>query len=226
MATAQLLIEAAYMRSTKNDPGKLAVDGELIGVLNRVHQTLYAVAAVAAPERHTAIADVLMVASEATIPTDSIDIRRVEGKLGTVAAGTKIHVIPLEEKDRSWKLAPSMYRLSNKLVSCAGVGDPGATDTVRIFHLDAPAAISAVGSTTDSRFPVRYDELLIVTLAIYMSTKDAGRSVEDYNKLSAYWKTLLAMFMNDCGLSLTALETPHGGVVVQKLNQILGVKDA
>lgn len=221
MATAQVIVEAAFSRSTKNDPGKLAVDGEMIGTLDRVHQTLYAVAAVAAPERHTVGVNLVLAASIATIPTDSIDLRRVEGFAGTVAAGSKINVIPVEEKDRSWHIAPRMYRLSSTLVSLGGVGDPGAADMVKLFHLDAPAAITVLGSTTDARFPKRYDELLIVTMAIYLSTKDAGRDMADFNKLNEYWKSLLTMFLNDCGLSMTALQTPHGGVIMQKLNAIL-----
>jgi hypothetical protein len=52
--TVQNLVEAAYSRSTANDPGKLATDGELIAVANRIYHIIYALAAAASPERFTA----------------------------------------------------------------------------------------------------------------------------------------------------------------------------
>lgn len=221
-ASAQQLIEAAYSRSTANDPGKLAVDGELLGVLNRIYQLLYALKAVSSPAAHTAVTNLVLVASAGSIPTDAIDIRRVEGVSGTVAAGTKINVIPAEEKDRSWHLAPRMYRQGNSLISIAGVGDPGATDTVKLFYLDAPATLSALATTLDARYPVRFEELLIVELAMYLSTKDINRDPGEFAKLSAYRNMQIEAFFRLCGLSMTALQTPHGGEIIQTLNAVLG----
>lgn len=225
-ATAQQLIEASYSRSTANDPGKLATDGELLGALNRMYQLLYALKAVSAPEQHTVGVNLVLSASVATIPTDSIDIRRVEGVSGTVTAGTKINVIPVEEKDRSWHLAPRMYRNGNSLISLAGSGDPGAADTIKVFHLDAPATLAALATALDARYPVRFEELLVVHLAIYLSTKDTNRDATEFAKLTAERKMMLEAFFNLCGLSMTALQTPHGAKVLQKLNAVIDLTKA
>ncbi len=219
--TAQQIIEAAYSRSTANDPGKLATDGELLLVANRIYQLLYALKAVSSPEQHTVAANLTLVASVATIPTDSIDIRRVEGLTGTVTAGSKINIIPLEEKDRSWHLAPRMYRTGLSLTSLAGAGDPGATDQIKVFHIDAPAALSALATAVDTRFPSRFEELIVVELAMYLSTKDTNRDAGEFGKLTSYRMMMLEAFFQLCGLSMTALTSPHGGVIVQQLNRLM-----
>lgn len=221
MTIAQDLIEAGYSRSAANDPGKLATDGELLKVLNRIYQVLYALKAVSSPEQHTTDANLVLVASEGTIPADSIDIRRVEGFSGTVTAGSPIGVIPLEEKSRGWHLAPSMYRKGAKLISLGRVGDPGAADTVKLFHIDAPTKLVALATAIDSRYPDRFEELLVVELAMYLSTKDTKRDPAEFTKLTAYRNMQLSAFFELCGLSMTALQTPHGGVIVQHLNRLL-----
>jgi hypothetical protein len=222
MTLSQAIIEAAYSRSTANDPGKLATDGELLSVLDRVFQMLYAVKAVASPEGHTIKSTLALVASVATLPTDVIDIRRVQGKTGTVAAGAKINIIPVEEIDRGWHLAPRMYRTGLNLTSVGGVGDPGAADSIDAYLLDAPPTLATLATALDPRFPVRFHELLIVELAMYLSTKDADRDAAEFTKLSAYRNMQLEAFLKLCGLSMTALQSPHGGVIVQKLNSIMG----
>lgn len=220
-ASAQQLIEAAYSRSTANDPGKLATDGELLGVANRIYQLLYALKAVSAPEQHTTSGNIVLASSIGAIPVDTIDIRLVEGVSGVVSAGTKINVIPVEEKHRTWHLAPRMYRQGNSLISLAGSGDPGAADTVKLFYIDAPATLSALSTTLDVRYPVRFEELIIVELAMYLSTKDANRDAAEFGKLSSYRNMQLEAFFRLCGLSMTALQTPHGGMIVQTLNAIM-----
>jgi len=220
-ASVQQLLEAAYSRSTANDPGKLATDGELMPVLNRIYQTLYALKAVSAPEQHTAAANIVLAAGIGTLPTDMIDIRRIEGLGGVVAAGLKINVIPVEEKDRGWHLAPRMYRQGNSIISPVGTGDPAVSDTVKLFHLDAPATLSALATTLDVRYPVRFEELLVVELAMYLSTKDATRDAAEFGKLSTYRNMQLEAFFRLCGLSMTALQSPHGGMIIQTLQAVL-----
>lgn len=221
MATAQALIEAAYSRSTANDPGKLATDGELLGVLNRVYQLYYALKAVSMPGAHTTSSNVVLAAFIGAIPAEAIDIRRAEGTGGGVTAGAKVNIIPVEEKDRSWHLAPAMYRQGNSLISRQGAGDPLATDTIKLFYIDAPAALAALATATDARWPSRFDELLIVELAMYLSTKDAKRDPAEFTKLSSYRLAQVQAFFQLCGLSMTALQSPHGGEIIQTLQSML-----
>src|SRR3954469_21270592 len=97
--SVQQIIEASYSRSTANDPGKLATDGELLGVANRIYQALFALAAAAAPERFLSKTTCALTGSPAsgTLSADIIDIRRVH-----TPGGVKVNVIPVEELERGW----------------------------------------------------------------------------------------------------------------------------
>lgn len=217
--TVQQLVEGAYSRSTANDPGKLATDGELIGVANRLFQAYFALAAAASPERFVSKTTVTLAGSPptATAPLEVIDIRRVES-----AAAVKINVIPLEEKDRGWHLAPAIFRQGSSIVSRAGSGDPVATDVLTLWVLDAPATLAALTDSIDARFPTRNVELIIVELAMYLSTKDADRDASEFTKLRDYRDMQREAFFQLSGLSTTALQTPHGGIIVQRLNMLMG----
>jgi hypothetical protein len=142
MSTAQALIEAGYARSTANDAGKLASDGELLLHLNRKYQSLYAIMALsmtaattrsrkrrsfwpgarrggAARRRHRHQA--LEQLSAAQRRTSSQPTRRT-------GAGTWL---------------PRFYRQGNSLVSRGSAGDLGPGE-LNVYHLDAPAALSTL----------------------------------------------------------------------------------
>lgn len=205
MSTAQSLIEAGYARSTANDAGKLASDGELLLHLNRKYQSLYAFMAVAAGDNALAKATLVLAGAPpaAALPVDVIDIKRLEQLLGG-----KAYLIPADEKDRSWHLAPAFYRQGNSLVSCARSGDLAAGQSVVVYHLDAPAALAALGSVTDPRFPVRYEDILVLDLAIYLSSKDEGRSEKEYKQLKDELSDAMALFNQLVRGSNTAKERP------------------
>jgi len=221
--TAQNLIEAAYSRSTANDPGKLATDGELLGLADRLFQFIYAVAAVAAPERFLSKTTLTLAGSppSVTVPTDLIDLRRVQN-----ASGGKVNVIPVEEIDRGWHLAPAVFRQGATIVSRGQSGDPVATDVLTAWILDAPASLSALSTVLDTRFPTRHVELIIVEMAVYLATKDTGRDAAEFAALKDYRDVQRAGFLQLSGLSTTALQSPHGGVIVQRLNQLASVNGA
>lgn len=216
--TVQSIVEASYARSSANDPGKLATDGELVAVINRVYQALFAIAAAAAPDRYVSRTTLVLAGSPAsgTLAADVIDVRRVQ-----TAAGAKVNVIPVEEIDKGWHLAPAVYRQGGSLVSRAAAGDPAATETLTLWQLDAPAALTALADVLDPRFPVRHVELIIDKVAMYLASKDGGRNPNDFAQLKVSHDANLEMFLRLSGLSLTALSTPHGGIIVQRLNQLL-----
>jgi hypothetical protein len=219
MTTMQDIVEGAYSRSTANDPGKLATDGELVGVGNRLYQLIYAIGAAAAPGSFTsrvALAALAGAPASAALSTDVIDVRRVQ-----TGAGAKVNVIPVEEIDRSWHLAPAMYRQGNSLISRGNAGDPIAGDVLTVFQLDAPAPLTGLVSVLDPRFPVRYVELIIVELAMYLSTKDEGRDASEFQKLKVYRDLQWETFFRLSGLSLTALQSPHGGAIIQRINSLM-----
>lgn len=220
MTTVQVLVEGAYSRSTANDPGKLATDGELVSVTNRIYQAYFALAAAAAPERFVSKTTITLAGSPpaAVLSTDIIDVRRVQN-----VAGAKVNVIPVEEIDRLWHLAPAVYRQGSSIVSRAATSDPIATDVLTVWQLDAPATLAALADVLDTRFPVRHLELIIVELAMYLSTKDTGRDPAEFAALKAYRDMNLEAFFRLSGLSMTALQSPHGGVIMQRLNALMSI---
>ena len=180
MTTAQQIIEAGYLRSTLNDPGKLAIDAELIAYLNRRYQLRFALLAAASGDNMLASALLNLAGSPAAaaLPADIIDIIRVKN-----AAGATVHVIPADESERSWHVAPCVFRQGLSLVSRMKTGDPGVGSTLTLFHLDAPAALTALASALDARYPARWENLLINDIAVYLSVKDDGRDENEYKQL-------------------------------------------
>jgi hypothetical protein len=221
MTTVQQIIEGAFSRSTANDPGKLATEGELLGVCNRIYQALFALAAAAAPEKFVSrvTANLAGAPASAALTTDVIDIRRVQNALGG-----KVNVIPVEEIDRGWHLAPAIYRQGGFLVSRGNTGDPVVGDVLTVWQLDAPADLTGLASVLDVRYPTRHVELIIDYLAIYLSTKDEGRDANEFAALLKVRDMNLETFFRLSGLSTTALQSPHGGVIVQRLNALAGGK--
>jgi len=230
MATVQDIYEGALARSTANDAGKLVTDGEAVKVLDRIFQCLYAIMAIGDPTRALAKTNLAALSgspASVALPTDTIDIRRIESVSGTISAGTKINLIPVEEKGRGWHLAPCVFRQGGSIVTRGSAGDPASGDVLTVWHMDAPAALTALGTTIDTRFPTRYHELLVLHLAIYMASKDAGaRQAAEFQALQEERKAYLAMFLQLCNLSMTALESPHGNQILQRLDALLRVPSA
>lgn len=205
--TAQALIEAAYSRSTANDAGKLASDAELLGRLNRVFQGLYALAARQRPDEFLA-ALVLTIGGSpafAILPSDQIEIRRIQN-----ASGAKVHLIPTREVDRSWHIAPSVYRVGLALTSRGRVGDPIPGDVLTLWVLDAPATLVTLATLIDLRFPTRHHEILANDLALYLATKDEGRDPAHYTQVANDQRQKLVAFATEYDLDASALEFVHG----------------
>lgn len=207
MTTAQSIIESSYARSTANDAGKLASDGELLLLLNRKYQSLYAIMAVNGGDNALVKAALTFAAGPpitVTIPTDSIDLVRFEK-----ADETRAYIIPANEKDRSWHFAPAVFRVGNTLVSRGLTGDPAAADIYNLYHLDAPTALTALSTTLDARFPVRYEDILVLDLAIYLSVKDEGRNPQEFTALKTEYADAISMFNRLVVGSNSAKESPR-----------------
>lgn len=205
-ATAQTWIEAAYLRSAANDAGKLAQDQELLNHLNRVYQRFYALFAKARPDEAAGTATPVLVGNPATttIADDTIALVSIKN-----ATGADIHLIPEKERARLWHIAPSMYRRGYSLFSRALGGDPVAGDVLTIVILDSPTPLTALISAVDARFPTRHHQLCIDSLALYLDTKDDGRSAEEHAKIVAEYQTALSTFANEYNLPPDAIEWAH-----------------
>jgi hypothetical protein len=202
----QVWIEAAYNRSTENDPGKLAQDAELLDHANRVYQRLFALFAKARPDEAASRANLVLAGNPAfaALAPDLIAVVGVKN-----AVGAKVHVIPAHEIERLWHLAPSVYRLGNTLFSRGAVGDPIAGDLLTVVQLDAPATLATLATAIDARFPTRHHQVVIDQLACYLSTKDAGRDGGEHQKLLGECGQSLAAFATEYELPPSALEWAH-----------------
>jgi len=205
MTTAQQLIESAYSRSTGNDPGKLAGDAELIAYLNRRYQLRFALLAAASGDNMLAKTSLVLAGAPAAaaLPADLIDVIRIEN-----SAGAKVHIVPSDEKDRSWHSTPAVFRQGLSLVSLMRSADPGIASVLTLFYLDAPTALTLLASALDARYPARFENLLTIDLAIYLSTKDDGRDEGEYKELKLEMDREEAAFNLLVYGSATAKERP------------------
>lgn len=204
--TVQQIIESAVARSTANDPGKLTVDGELIPKLNRRYQSIFARMALVGGDNLVAKTTLTFASSppSVTLPTDIVDIVRLETN-----AGARTYLVPIRDKDRTWVMAPAVFRQGNSIVSLARSGDPIAGDTWTLFYKDAPATLSALSSTLDTRYPVRYEDALVIDLALYMAVKDENRDAQRIGALQNELTDELKMVYALIGGSDSAQSTPH-----------------
>jgi hypothetical protein len=209
MATAQGIVEAAYSRSTANDPGKLGQDPELLDHLNRIYQRFYALFAKARPDEAGSVTTLALSGTPATaaLAADTIALTVVRNALGA-----QVHVIPASEAHRLWHMAPSVIRRGNTLVSRAKTGDPVVGDVLTVEQLDPPTAITSLSTLIDARFPTRHHQLLVDGLAVYLDTKDEGRSADDHAKLMGEYGQALAAFSAEYELPPSALEWAHDPV--------------
>ena len=199
MATSvQTIITAAYLRSSLNDPGKLAQNAELIGHLNRAYQRSWMLIARARPDQYAASTDLTFagVPPTASLPANLIDLLDV-----TDADGATVNIIPATQRTRTWNLAPCIYRVGMSLKTRGDADDPIAGDVMTVLYLDAPEALDALADELDTRWPVRHDQLLVDYLAMYLSVKDAGRDNNDRQALIAEQRSNAAAFAAEYALA-------------------------
>lgn len=206
MTTAQQLIEAAYARSTSNDPGKLATDNELLGRLGRTYQSLFALASRQRPDEFATRQALTLGGSNASVALtpDTIEIRRIQN-----AQGAKVHLIPATEIDRLWHVAPCVYRVGLSVISRGLGGDPIAGDALTAWLLLPGVTIAALSTTLDLTYPTRHVEILSNDLALYLDAKDSDRDPEQFKKLAADQGYRLGLFAQDFDLDASALEFVH-----------------
>lgn len=204
--TAQQIIEAAYARSTANDPGKLATDDELLGQLARTYAGLYALGARQRPDEFATVQSLVLISGDAHVdlPADLIEVRRIAN-----AAKATVHLIPAAEITRLWHIAPSVYRTGGTLYSRGKAGDPLAGDTLTAWLLLAGVVISSLTTALDVAFPTRHVPILINDLALYLDAKDEDRDPQQFHKLAADQAMKLAAFAQEFDLDASALEFVH-----------------
>lgn len=188
MSTAQDIIVAALLRSTKNQAGDIAtLDTELVAALNRGLRGAYAIAARVNPEYVGAIESVVGVAGVWQRPALAESVWWIER-----TDGREVAVVPPAERTAEPGL-PSVYRLGRQYVTVGRMTDPTATETLRFYCAMRPAAL-ALPDALPSSWDRGYDDLLILDLALYLALKD-GR-LEEVPPLRAERAAWLQLYVN------------------------------
>lgn len=172
--TAKDIIEAAWSRSTFNDPDKLATDAELIGVIDRRMKQLYSVAARNNP---------LYFGTRATVGYDAnvggwIRPANAEMVVRIVNNGNaaEIHIVPFE--DRFAEMAPRVYEFGQVYFSSGGPGDPITTDILqfqfsrRHVNLNPSQPTNAAANTLEASWPEQFNDLIVLHVSKYLALKD------------------------------------------------------
>lgn len=177
MTTVATIITAAYLRSSQNDPGKLAQDAELIGHLNRVYQRVWMLIARARPDEFTNVVELTFSGAPpvVTLPASIIDVLRIVD----AATNETVNVIPVTDLLRTWNLPPRVHRAGMMLYSGNRTGDPVSGDVVNLILISAAGPLTALSDSLSEQWPVRHEQLLVDYLAVYLSVKDSGRNQQD-----------------------------------------------
>lgn len=202
-SNVQSLIEAGYAHSSANDPGKLGVDLELINVLNRAYQSRYALWALKTGDASIALTTLTFagVPASVALPVDIIDIARIE-----TTTGGKVNLVPSTEKDRAYHLSPSVLRQGLSLVTRGQPSDPVAGTTITLYYDDSPVPLTTLAQTLDPRYPARFEALLILRVALYLDSKDEGRSKDETAKLQAILDFYEKKFDEEVGMDDSATQ--------------------
>lgn len=205
MATVQTILDAAYLRSSRNVPGKTANTAELIGFLNRVYLAYYLLMAEASPDSFRSEITVVLGGAppSAVIANNVRDVVYAE-----TAAGAEVTLIPRDETLRLWHVAPCIIWFGNTVRSRGKVGDPVNGDILVLFTLLGASALTSVSDVPDARFSDEYTELLILEVACYLALKDSNRDPSEYAELAKERAAWQARFMAFNGYPTTGLMSP------------------
>ncbi len=173
--TVQDILDGAYAKSSKNQPGTIANEAvELTGLVTRLLRGLYNFAAEVNPIHFAETADVVGVASVWERPESAEAIIRIENDVFA-----EVIVVPYDDR-LCEEPKPTVYEFGGDFFAFAGqTAPPGATDTLTFWYSKRPddPAPGGVAGVLDSDWQEDYDELLILEVAIFLALKD-GRGDE------------------------------------------------
>jgi hypothetical protein len=165
---AQALIDSALARSTKNTARMANQPVELLGVVRRALQGLFAVGARVNPEFYSLEQDVAFAAGGWARPENAESVWRIEQP-----DDTEVVVVP--RFDRQADVArPAVYRMGQVYKPAGHDLDPVGGPLTFLFA-KTPDAIAGLGASIDAMFPDHFESLLVDEIAIYLAMKDDRR---------------------------------------------------
>lgn len=187
--TVQDILNGAYGKSLKNQPGTIASEAtELLQVVNRIFRGIYSFSARLNPIFFAEEFDVAEAAGTWPRPEEAEAIVRVEDS-------TDVEVVVVPFDDRSAEPGKlSMYEFGQTFRVAGAGNDPAGALT--FWFSRRPTFLTALVDTLDAQWREEYNELAILELAIYLSAKD-GRfdEVQLFAPERDRWASLLGAFL-------------------------------
>lgn len=191
--TPQNIFEAAYAKSTKNNPGAIATEAtELLNLVNRIVRKAYTLAARVNPSYFASMTSV-------AAPGAGLPWARPEGAESVFRielGGVEVIVVPYDDRSAE-EGSKCVYRVGKNFYAAGNVGDPNpASDALVFWYSKRPTDAATASSTLDSTWEEQFNELLILEVALYLAQKD-GRAEEVQGLISERndWLRMFIMFL-------------------------------
>lgn len=169
--TVQELLTAAYAKSKKNQPGRIATEStELVAVVNRVIRMYFQIAARVNPYFFAKSASVAFASTGWPRPSDAEAVLRI-----TNPSAVEVVVVPIEDPTAESGL-PAVYRISQEYRTAGNASDP-TSGNLTFLYSKRPTDLTATTDTIDTLWPTAYAELAALEVATYLAVKD-GREGE------------------------------------------------
>lgn len=167
--TPQDVLTDAYAKSKKNQPGKIANEAvELLGVVNRSIRAFFIYAARVNPYYFMGRSTVPFASGGWAAPVLAEAVFMIQD------GGAEVIVVPIEDTAAETARA-AVYREGQKYYGAGNTLDPTSGDLDFIYSR-TPADAATLGATIDAAFPVSYNELPVLEVAIYLAIKDSRDS--------------------------------------------------
>lgn len=176
--TVQEVLEAAYAKSTKNNPGTIATESvELLGVVQRALDGAFAVAARVNPYYFGESATVAGAGGSWARPVTAESIFRIED----ASDNSEVVIVGFNDPEAESAKA-AVYEYGQQFYPAGNAPDPDpALDSLIFYYSKAPTDLTATGDALDALFPESFNELIVLHVARYLAIKDSeteGRAAE------------------------------------------------
>lgn len=191
MTTYNQILAAAYGRSSKNIPGKIATDAtELLTLIWRSLAGLYSFAADINPQFFGVTVQVAFAAGGWARPAGAESVWRIE-KID----GTEVVTVPIDDR-RAELGKPAVYRLGQMYLSAGNPLDPGGV-ALNFFYSKQPTVPALLTDVIDATWPETYNPLLINETALWLAIKDGrGDESPEIKEDRDKWLGLFAAFLD------------------------------
>lgn len=200
MITVQEALNGAYGHSSKSQALHIAEATEGVNVVHRALSGLYAYAARVNPTFFAEQLSVAFAAGGWTRPAAAESIYRIE-----LAAGGEVAVVPFDDRAKAEPGEPCVYEFGQVFRPARAIAPDPQSGNLVFWYARAPTKAATLAATLDAQWTERFDELLMLEVAIYLALKD-GR-MDEVALLKAernIWANLFTAFLEHSTANLRA----------------------